>query len=244
MERELVIRRVETACALSSVLGVAVMLVGFWPVSGMIPVLSTGSTAPELADFYRSDPGGIRTGLFLALCGLGGYGPLTAVITRHMLRVSPRQATLAYLQLGAGTVGWVFLFLPMLMLSATAYRPDRAPEVTQGMHDMAWFVLVMDFVPFFVQYLAIAAAVFVDRGRVPIFPRWVAYLNIWVAVVFIPTGIITFFKTGPFTYAGLLGFYVPLAVFAVWLVAMPCAVVRAIRAEVLQAGEPAAAGSA
>jgi hypothetical protein len=59
----------------------------------------------------------------------------------------------------------------------------------------------------------------------------VAYLNIWVAVVFIPTGIITFFKTGPFTYGGLLGFYIPLAVFAVWLIAMPCALIRAIRAE-------------
>ena len=244
MARDLVIRRVETACALSSVVGVVVMLIGFWPVSGMAPVLRTDFSATQLADFYRADPVAIRTGLFLALCGLGGYGPLTAVITRHMLRVSPRQATLAYLQLAAGTVGWVFLFLPMLMLSATAYRPDRAPEVTQGMHDMAWFVLVMDFVPFFVQYLAIAAAVFVDRNTVPIFPRWVAYLNIWVAVVFIPTGIITFFKTGPFTYGGLLGFYVPLAVFAVWLVAMPHAVVRAIRTEVSEVAAPVAAGSA
>jgi hypothetical protein len=64
----------------------------------------------------------------------------------------------------------------------------------------------------------------------------VAYLNIWVAVVFIPTGIITFFKTGPFTYAGLLGFYITLTVFAVWLVAMPYAVVRAIRDEIAEVG--------
>lgn len=52
--------------------------------------------------------------------------------------------------------------------------------------------------------------------------------------MFIPTGVITFFKTGPFTYGGLLGFYVPLAVFAVWLVAMPYAVIRAIRGEVAE----------
>src|SRR5437870_3700090 len=112
--RDAIRRRVETICALSSVVGVVVMLIGFWPLSGMIPVHSTTSTAEQLAQFYRADPGGIRAGLFLALCGLGGYGPLTAVITRHMLRISPRQATLAYLQLAAGTVGWVFLFLPML----------------------------------------------------------------------------------------------------------------------------------
>jgi hypothetical protein len=83
-----------------------------------------------------------------------------------------------------------------------------------------------------VQYLAIAVAVLVDRHEAPIFPRWVAYLNIWVALVAIPTGVITFFKTGPFTYGGMFGFYLPLEVFAIWLVVMPYAVIRAIRAEV------------
>jgi hypothetical protein len=122
-------------------------------------------------------------------------------------------------------VGWVFLFLPRLMMSATAYRPNRSPEVTQSLHDMSFFILVMDFVPFFVQYVAIAAAVFSDRSPRPIFPRW-------VALAFIPTGVITFFKTGPFTYSGILGFYIPLIIFSVWLLAMPYAVYRAIRDEV------------
>jgi hypothetical protein len=116
------VRRVEIGCALSSVVGVVVMLVGFWLVSGMVPVFSPDAPAAQLAEFYRQDPGRIRAGLFLALCGLGGYGPLTAVITRHMLRVAPRQATLAYLQLAAGTVGWVLLFLPMLMCSRGGWR--------------------------------------------------------------------------------------------------------------------------
>jgi hypothetical protein len=85
--------------------------------------------------------------------------------------------------------------------------------------------------------------VFIDMNQTPIFPRWVAYLDIWVAVVFIPTGIITFFTTGPFTYAGLLGFYLPLGVFAIWLIAMPYAVIRAIRAETDQPDQmPALSG--
>src|SRR5260370_9014071 len=84
----------------------------------------------------------------------------------------------------------------------------------------------MDFGTLCVQVLAIAMAVFADRAGVPVFPRWVAYLNLWVVVLFIPTGVITFFKTGPLTYGGVLGFYIPLAVFAVWLVAMPYAVCR------------------
>ncbi len=122
---------------------------------------------------------------------MGAYGPLCASITRRMLRMQPRQPALAYTQLAAATVGWVFLFLPILIMSATAYRPGRAAETTEGI---------------------------LDRSRVPVFPRWVAYLSLWVTVLFVPTGVITFFKTGPFTYGGLLGFSVPLAVFVIWLV--------------------------
>jgi len=223
--------RTEKYCALSSVAGIVILLVGFWPLAGLLPVPDPNDSAEQIAEFYRTGTTQLRVGLFVTLIGMGGYGPLCVAITRRMSRMSPRQSALAYLQLSAGTVGWVFLYLPILIMSATAYRPQRAPEVTQAMHDIAWFVLVMDFVPFCVQYIAIAVAVFSDRARVPVFPRWVAYLNLWVVLLFIPTGVITFFKTGPFTYGGILGFYIPLAVFAVWLVAMPYAVLCHLQRE-------------
>lgn len=227
--------RAERYCALSSLVGTVVMLIGLWPVAGLIPVPSPSNSADQIAAFYQENTGALRAGLFIGLIGMGAYGPLCASITRRMLRMRPKQPALAYTQLAAATVGWVFLFLPILIMSATAYRPERAAETTQGMNDIAWFVLVMDFVPFCVQYIAIAAAVFADRSPVPIFPRWVAYLNLWVVVLFIPTGVITFFKTGPFTYGGLLGFYVPLGVFVVWLVGMPYAIVKDLRREQLEA---------
>jgi hypothetical protein len=224
-------RRVETYCALSSIVGVAILLVGIWPVAGLLPVPSPNWSAQQIADFYRTDTARLRVGLFVVLIGVFSYGPLCVTISRRMRRMSPRQSALASVQLSAATVGWVFLFLPFLIMSATAYRPQRAPEITQGMNDIAWFILVMDFVPFCVQYLAIAIAVFADRSSESVFPRWVAYLNLWVVVLFIPTGVITFFKTGPLTYGGILGFYIPLAVFAVWLIAMPYAVCRHLQRE-------------
>jgi hypothetical protein len=224
-------RRTEMYCALSSIVGIVILLVGIWPIAGLLPVPSPNYSAQQIANFYRTDTVRLRVGLFVVLIGVFSYGPLCVAISRRMRRMSPRQSALASVQLSAATVGWVFLFLPFLIMSATAYRPQRAPEITQGMNDIAWFVLVMDFVPFCVQYLAIAIAVFADRSPVPVFPRWVAYLNLWVVVLFIPTGVITFFKTGPLTYGGILGFYIPLAVFAVWLVAMPYAVTRHLQRE-------------
>ena len=224
-------RRTEMYCALSSIVGIVILLVGIWPIAGLLPVPSPNYSAQQIADFYRTDTVRLRVGLFVVLIGVFSYGPLCVAISRRMRRMSPRQSALASVQLSAATVGWVFLFLPFLIMSATAYRPQRAPEITQGMNDIAWFVLVMDFVPFCVQYVAVAIAVFADRSPVPVFPRWVAYLNLWVVVLFIPTGVITFFKTGPLTYGGILGFYIPLAVFAVWLVAMPYAVTRHLQRE-------------
>jgi len=54
------------------------------------------------------------------------------------------------------------------------------------------------------------------------------YFNIWVALLFAPGGLITFFKTGPFAWSGLLAFYVAGTVFAAWFFVMVTMLVKAI----------------
>ena len=88
------------------------------------------------------------------------------------------------------------------------------------MNDAGWLMFLMPFTTFIVQNFAIGLAILGDQSAQPVFPRWVAYLNFWVAALFVPGGLLTFFKTGPFAWNGLFAFWVPFVVFLTWYLLM------------------------
>jgi hypothetical protein len=59
-----------------------------------------------------------------------------------------------------------------------------------------------------------------DRSTRPLWPRWVGYLNLWIALSGAGGGLAVFFKHGPFAWNGLVGFYIPIAAFTVWIAVM------------------------
>ena len=60
------------------------------------------------------------------------------------------------------------------------------------------------------------------------FPRWFGYLTLWVAVSGSVGVLAMMFRTGPFAWNGAISFYLPLVMFAVWLVALVYCLVKAI----------------
>jgi hypothetical protein len=233
--------RTQLYCVYAALAGIALIGIGFWPLANYLPPPHANDTAQEIADFYRGDTTGIRAGLVLCFIGTMVWGPLVAVITKQMLRIEPRGSVLPYLQLLAGGLAWVFITVPLLVLSAAAFRPDRSPETTQTIHDLGWFLLFMPVVPFIVQTISIGIAALQDKGEHPVFARWVGYFNLWCAVLFAPGIFLTFFKTGPLSYQGVLVYWVPLIVFFIWWAVM-CLVLRGaiLREPAAQAVVPAA----
>lgn len=49
-----------------------------------------------------------------------------------------------------------------------------------------------------------------------------------VAMLILPAGVVLFFKTGPFAWNGIVGIYIPLVGYAVWMIATTIAVDRAL----------------
>jgi hypothetical protein len=220
-------RRTQLACAISVPIGMVVFIVGM-AIAGYIPPPPAHDTPQEIAAFYAEDTNLKRFGLLLALIGFAVWGPLVAVVTRQMLRIRPRQNVLAWLQLCAGIASWQYLLLPVLVLSAAAFRPERDPQVTQAIHDLGWILLFMPFTPFVVQSFAIAFATLTDTSANPVFPRWVGYFNLAEILLFLPVGLLTFFKTGPFAYHGVMVFWVPLVIFCAWMLVMAWASYKAV----------------
>ncbi len=214
--------RIERACSACVPIGVVLMFVGLL-IAGYIPAVPANWSAEEVAEFYRDDTNLIRFGIILTLIGFMVWGPLITVILRQMLRIRPEQKALAYLQFGSGLAAWQFLWVPMLVLAAASFRPERSPEATQTLHDLGWILL---FMPFVLQSGAIALAVLLDTGPKPVFPRWVAYFNLLECFLFLAVVLMLFFKTGPFAYHGVLVFWLPLFIFGAWLLVMAWATYR------------------
>ena len=239
-------QRSQKACALTTGISVLFLGIGFFLITGYVPPPHADDTARQLAHFYVTHRTRLRIGLVITLVSWAGYGTLTAVISTQMLRIEGRRRpVLALLQALAGTAGWVCLLIPTMLLAVATFRAGQvSPQTTQTLHDLGWITAFMALTPFFVQLLAVAGAIFQDSSPVPVFPRWLGYLTVWIAISFAPGVLLIFFKSGAFSYQGLFVFWVPFLTFGGWILVMAWACHRAACRDTGEAaaGEAATSG--
>ncbi len=116
--------------------------------------------------------------------------------------------------------------------AALAYRPELMPPwFLQIMNDWVWFIFILSWPPFAIFMILIAVAIFCDHNTPTIFPRWVAFFNVWCALLIVPAALIEFFKAGPFAYDGLISFWFIYIVFFGWIMVMSVVTLKATKAE-------------
>src|SRR5882757_1543034 len=232
MNPQLTFQRV---CAWSGVICVALFF-GAFALAGFIPPLSPSLSAAEVTAHYQSHTAGIRFGAGAMLVSGMFYVAYTAVISGQMRRMHGVHHSVTYAQLAGGAAGVFTFMLPAMLFAATAFRPDRSPDMTQLLNDLGWIILVMPWPPFMTQNFAFAFAIFSDKRRVPVFPRWLAYVNIWAPILFTPAIALPFFKTGPLAWSGIFVIWIPAFVFILQFAANTTMLLKAIRAEELDGG--------
>lgn len=206
----------------AAALGLGLLLAGF------VPPPSPSLTADEVAALYQASPNMIRAGMVLGLAGMAGYAAFVGVISVQLRRMQGVSRLAPYLQLGAGSIGVLTVMFPLMIFGVAAFRPERDPRLTQMLNDVGWLVVIPAFPTFLAQFLAIALGTLQDKSPKPVFPRWTAYFNVWVGLLFVPGGFAYFFRTGPFAWDGLLAFWVAAGAFFVWLVVMTPLMLKAI----------------
>jgi hypothetical protein len=234
--------RLQIAAVWAGVAGLLLTLVGVF-LSGIFPPHRADISPSGMAAFYDGSTTRIQIGLLITFLGLAPFGPYLAAMCVQLLRIEGRHPVLAFTHLMSGTVVWLLFMLPMLILLAASFRPGRSPEVTQAIHDIGWIMIVLPISPFEILILAVGLAVLRDRSATPLYPRWIGYFSFWVAFLFLPAVLIPFFKSGPFSWHGLIGFWVPGAVTSQWLFMMAYTTVKAIKtpdSALVPAGAPLA----
>lgn len=199
--------------------------------AGFVPPPAPSLSAAEIAALYQTNANSIRAGMILALTGIAGYAALVGVISVQVRRMQCNSRLPSYLQLGSGSIGILTVMFPIMIFGTTAFRPERDPGMTQLLNDVGWLLIIPAFPTFIAQFGGIAVGILQDRSTRPVYPRWVAYLNVWVAILFIPGAFSYMFRTGPFAWNGLLAFWLAASAFFVWLISMTFLTLRAIALE-------------
>jgi hypothetical protein len=199
--------------------------------AGFVPPPSPELTAVQIARVYQDGANLIRTGMILGLFGMAGYAALVCAISAQMQRMQGVSRLPAYMQLGAGSIGVLTVMFPVMIFATAAFRPERDPTLTQLLNDAGWLLIIPAFPTFIAQFGAIALGALQDQGARPVFPRWVGYFNLWVALLFIPGGFAYFFRAGPFAWDGIFAFWLAAGAFFAWLIVMTIMMQRAISDE-------------
>ena len=213
--------RIELACAWAGVAFLATYLVFFLGVAQWIPPQPPSWSADQVANLYRDHTTGIRVGQVGAMFASFLLFPLWALISAHIARIElarGRLPVLALIQFGCAVLLQVFFVLCSMLWLIAAFRPEISPENLRVLHDAGWLIFVMVAPGYLFQMICIGVAAFMDTDPDPVIPRWAGYLHLWVGLSGLGGSLAVFFKDGPFAWNGAVGFYLPVAVFAVWLV--------------------------
>ena len=114
--------------------------------------------------------------------------------------------------------GIVALFRPSVSYGRSPLSARmRSRRRRRTINDFGWFLYLYTWPPFSVWALAIALAILWDTSERPAFPRWAGYMNLWLALLLVPAGLMLFFKSRPFAYDGIITFWVPTVAFFFWI---------------------------
>jgi len=215
-------------CGLGAVI---LSALGLIVIAGFIPPQDPTASAQHIADWYAANALRIRIGLFVTMIGVTLFVPFGVVIALQTRR-NENRPVMTCIQIACIAIGALEGIIAMFVWAAAAFRAGQIdPESTRLINDLGWFAFMFDVPPFSLWVGAIAYTILRDRRTEPVFPRWVAYFNIWLAFLFLPADAMAFFKTGPFAWNGLLCLYIPVGSFSVWILVMTPVVLRAIRRE-------------
>lgn len=221
-------RRIQLFCAWCGPVFVVLLFGGWGLMGGFIPLIPASYDPLQVAAAYGDNVNIHRLGTIFGLIGIFLTVPFFFAISMQIRRTELRVPSLAILQFASGIIVTVVLIIPELLFIGGLFRPERPAELTQLVNDLSYVMLILPWPPILGQLCALIVAIFRDDGQRPVFPRWLGYFNLWVAVLLLPASMIIFFKSGPFAWTGVVGFWIPAAVFGVWYIVMTVVLIRAI----------------
>jgi hypothetical protein len=216
-------------CAWSGLAAIVLFIIGGVLLGGMIPPLLRANDAPaEIVRKLDAHLLSIRVGSIFLMISFALFAPFGAGIAAQTRRFE-KTPVFSYIQLLFTACGTMIALLVAFAWALMVFRPDEYdPTVVQFLADLAYFLAVFS-VPCFGGWCVMIAIpiLIAEEGNEP-FPRWLAYLNLWAALLFAPGQMVLFFKDGVFSWHGLVALWLPFVAFFIWILIMCLAMLRTV----------------
>ena len=210
--------RIDKLCATSMLLAIAFLLYGGL-FGHFAPAPLPTDSVEKVAVFYRQYNHQILIFAFFNCVSTTLFLPAFCALSAAMLRMQPRNVTLAMVQLTGGIVATVGPFLGSMFLAAAVVRPDASPHVIATLNDLTVIFIELSTLPVLFQGLSLALATFRDRSPDPVLPVWFGYVSLIWGVMAQGGMFAIFFRSGPLSSTGLIGVVLPIATMIIWMAA-------------------------
>jgi len=221
----------QLACAHSALVFATLLGLGIFGIAGWMPLVPPGLNAADLAVEFQQHRMRIRFGMSVLAFASVFWWTMSAAIAMQMKRIEGTSHPLTYVQMASSCGTVLVILLASYFWLVGAYRGDLPPANLQMLNDFAWLTFVGCYPPGFIQNVSIGWCILTDRNSLPSYPRWVGFLTLWVAVLFLPGALLPFFHGGPFSWNGIIGFWLVAVAFFGWILVMWWMTVRAIRSD-------------
>lgn len=189
-------------------------------IGSIFPPMSPNMTPVEVQTFITAHASGIKlAGLLIIISG--AFAALfDAVLLLQLWRMEGRRPIGAFAQFGCGIANIAYFVLPGVFFVIMAFRPDRNIDSLYALFDIAWLVTMFPWTVGAFQALSCGLTILGNPQVTNVYPRWLGFFNIWIAIGMATSSVIPFFKTGPFAWDGIVGFWIPATVFGLWYYVM------------------------
>lgn len=207
-----------------------VWLSAFLLFPGFVEPMSPALSAAEVAAFYRDPENLPRIRYAMILFNWFGVGlvPILALIALQIRRMAHRTPIFSYAIVACAAGGPTIFLMANLFWLLAAFRPERDPQLTLLLNDLAWVTFSSQVGFLIAQSGILALAILLDRQERPVFPRWVAHFNLAVAALLMPAAFAGAALGGPIAWDGLLTFWVRNAAIGLWIVVMAVVLARTV----------------
>jgi hypothetical protein len=173
-----------------------------------IPPVSPSSTAEAVTNYYREHENGMKAGvIFMFLAAI--LWPLYSIgLNIQLSKIPGVHPTILSAQIAAGFTTAMGFLLISISFASTIYRLDREPALTQLLSDIAWLTFTFTIPSPLIQETTISYAIPSDIRAQPLIPRWIAWLDTIITLLWLPGVEAHCVHHGPIAWNGAITFWI------------------------------------